>query len=160
MECEGLQPYHDLSEDPAMRYLGRTLFLTLLAAVLPAGVRAAPSASPTSVLLHATSHVKGKMAFRHVMAAATLRYTKGDVFIKLTTDNLPNAGTLGQRVYVLYASDGGMTDRVGALHVHGAMAGVSGEVMMTRVQHLSVYAEASPNNKRPSGVLVLSGMTG
>jgi len=140
---------------------GQALCLALLAAALPASVLAAPSTATTkSVVLHVTTQFKARPAFAHAMASATLRYTKGDVFIRLTTDNLPSPRTLGKVVYALFASNGGMTDKVGVLHASGNMAGVSGQVMMTKIQDLYVYAQSAASVKRAAGTQVLSAMVG
>ena len=139
-----------------MRHIGRLACLALLAAAVPTGALAAPSGKTMSVALHVTAQFKSRPAFAHAMASARLRYTKSDVYITLTADNLPSPTTLGKRVYALYASDGAMTEKVGVLHTSGNMAGVSGELMMTRVQDLYVYAQGSPNLKRAGGVEVLT----
>jgi hypothetical protein len=131
--------------------------ITLLAAVVPLGALAAPGHSK-SVMLHPTAAYKGKKAFAHVMAHATLRYTKSDVFIKLVTDGLPKPSTLGEKAYVLFATDGAMTERVGTLHITGNMGGVSGELMMTKVQDLSLYAVPSATEKHAMGKKVLTAM--
>lgn len=142
-----------------MRGTGRIIAIALLGVLAPSGIAsAAPAPKSMSVTLHAAGKVKGRMAFAHVMASARLRYTKHDVFITLTTDNLPKPSTLGERAYVLFASNGGMTERVGALRANGAMSGVSGQVMMTRVQDLYVYAVGSPTAMHPMGVEVLAAM--
>lgn len=141
-----------------MRYIGRIACLALLAAAVPTGALAAPSARTTSVVLHVTSQFKSRAAFAHAMASAKLRFTKSDVYITLTADNLPSPATLGKRVYTLYASDGAMTEKVGVLHASGNMAGVSGELMMTRVHDLYVYAQSGPNVKRAGGVEILTAM--
>jgi hypothetical protein len=114
----------------------------------------------THATLHVVNAFKSKPAFAHAMAGAKLRYAKGDVYITVTADNLPKVSSLGKRAYVVYASDGAMTDRVGALKVSGHMAAVKGEVMMTKVSDIYVYAESSATNKHPHGIEVLSAMVG
>ncbi|GAC1322608.1 MAG: hypothetical protein NVS2B16_13170 [Chloroflexota bacterium] len=144
-----------------MRHPRKLIAIALLGALAPitaASAHASSTGKARSVTLHTVSKFKGKPAFAHIMASATLRYTKNDVFIKLTTDNLPNPKTLGQRVYMLFASNGTMVERVGALKTSGNMAGVSGQVMMTRVQDLYVYAVSSTGTRHPMGVEVLSAM--
>ncbi|MDQ2744530.1 MAG: hypothetical protein M3Z66_19865 [Chloroflexota bacterium] len=146
-----------------MNRLNRTLALAALAAVVPLGAaHAAPVASPNHAVLHVVTPYKGRTPFMHVMASAKLKQISGhDIKVTLTTDNLPKASTFGKRVFVLFASDGAMTDRVGALTAHGAMAGTSGVVMMSKIQDLYVYAEGSPAAKHPGkGVEVLAGMIG
>ncbi len=146
-----------------MNRLNRTLALAALAAVIPLGAaHAAPAASRNHAVLHVVTPYKGRASFMHVMASAKLKQISGhDIKVTLTTDNLPKASTFGKRVYVLFASDGAMTDRVGALTTHGAMAGAVGVVMMSKIQDLYVYAEGSPAAKHPgTGVEVLAGMIG
>lgn len=145
-----------------MRIIARSICLAALAALIPLGTLAAPAtAKPTSVKLVLSKRLMHSTAFMHVTGTARLHWTRGDVSIKLTTDGLPPASKLGKRVYVLFASDGAMTDRVGALTRHGMMAGASGMVMMTKIADLYVYAVNAANAKRPgNGVLVLSAMIG
>lgn len=141
-----------------MRFIGRTLALAMLLAALPTLVLAAPTAATSkSVVLHVSSQFKANAAFKHVMASAKLRFTGQDVYINLQTDNLPAPRTLGRSVYALYVSDGAMTEKVGVLHGSGAMSGLTGQVMMARIQDLYVYAQRSAGQKR-GGVLVLSAM--
>lgn len=144
-----------------MRRTGTAIALLSLAALAPIGSAwAAPSGMATHATFHVVKAYKSNTAFAHAMAGAKLRYTKGDVFITVTADNLPKVSSLGKRAYVVYASDGAMTDRVGALHVSGNMASVKGEVMMTKVADIYVYAESSAANKHPHGIQVLSAMVG
>jgi len=144
-----------------MKRTGKALALIALVALVPIGSAwAAPSNMATHATLRVVKAYKSNSAFTHAMATAKLRYTKGDVFITVTADNLPKVSSLGKRAYVVYASDGAMTDRVGALHVSGNMATVKGEVMMTKVADIYVYAESSMANKHPHGVEVLAAMVG
>ena len=134
-----------------------TLCLAAAAAIVPLGAaHAAPS--HVAVTLHPTAKLKSNAHFMHAMGTAKVRYAKGDAYINLTVENLPMPSSVGKRAYVLYASDGAMIDRVGALHISGHMAGINGEVMMARVQDLYVYAESNAQNKHPHGTLVLSAM--
>lgn len=126
---------------------------------LSAGIAgAAPAQAPTHAILHVGSAVKSKAAFRHVMGSVKLRYTKHDVFVTITADNLPSASSLGKHAYVVYVSDGAMTDRLGVLKAHGAMSGITGQVMMTKVTDVYVYAESNGANKRHHGIEVLGAM--
>jgi hypothetical protein len=144
-----------------MHRIGKALALTSLLTLIPLGsALAAPSSMATHATLHVTKQFKSRPAFAHAMASAKLRYTKGDVFITVTADNLPKVSSLGKRAYVVYASDGAMTDRVGALKIAGNMASVKGEVMMTKVSDIYVYAESSAANKHPHGTEVLAAMVG
>ena len=143
-----------------MKYLGRGLALILLAGLVPVTALAAGPPATMSATLQVTGKFKANMGFKHVTASAKVRYAKGDAYITLTTDNLPRATTIGEKAYVLFAADGNMKDRVGALHGSGMMAGVTGEVMMAKVQDLYVYATPSMNTMHAMGKLVLSGMVG
>jgi hypothetical protein len=63
--------------------------------------------------------------------------------------------------YILWATDGGMKEKVGLVKVNKSnMAGLKGEVMMTKVQDLVVTAENSTTVTKPHGKVVLSGMVG
>ncbi|MGH2444133.1 MAG: hypothetical protein ACRDFX_13340 [Chloroflexota bacterium] len=142
-----------------MKALRRSLALGAIALAMPLGAAlAAPAHKPTHAVLHVVMPYKHRMPFKHVMASAKLRYTKGDVFIKITTDGLPNVHSLGKKAYVVFASDGAMTDRVGALKVAGNMAGVSGEVMMTKIKDLYIYAVGNRNAKHPQGHKIAAAM--
>jgi len=134
-----------------------TLCLAAAAALVPLGATHAAS-SHVAVILHPAAQFKSNAHFMHVMGTAKVRYAKGDAYINLTVNNLPMAASIGKRAYVLYAGDGAMTDRVGALHLSGHMAGVNGEVMMAKVQNLYVYAESNAQDMHPHGTLVLSAM--
>ena len=113
-----------------------------------------------SVMLHVTKSFMGKAAFKHVMASARLDYMGNDVSINLSANNLPMPSAVGARAYVLFASDGVITDRVGMLHVTGHMAGVKAQVMMSKIADLYVYAVKSPAAKHPQGQEILSAMVG
>jgi hypothetical protein len=142
-----------------MKRIGVAVTLASLVALVPLGSAwAAPSSMATHATLHVVSAYKSKAAFAHAMASAKLRYSNGDVFITVTADHLPSAASVGKRAYVVYASDGAMTDRVGALKFSGAVAKVTGEVMMTKVADIYVYAESSAQNKHPHGIEVLAAM--
>jgi hypothetical protein len=144
-----------------MKRIGRALTVSALLALVPLGsVWAAPSGMATHATFHVVKAYKSNAGFAHAMASAKLRYTKGDVFITVTADNLPKVSALGKRAYVVYASDGAMSDRVGALKVSGNMATVKGEVMMTKVADIYIYAESNALNKHPHGIEVLSAMVG
>jgi len=111
-----------------------------------------------SMMLHVTAPFKGKMMFKHVTATAKLRYTAHDVFVTVTTDNLPKPAQLGERAYAVFATDGAMADRVGFLHMSGNMASVKGQVMMTKVQDIYVWAVGSMTEKHQMGKKVLGAM--
>lgn len=132
--------------------------IAVLALSLPAVALAAHPARTGHAVLHPAGSFQHSTMAMHVMASAKLKYVGADVTITLTADNLPAPRTLGAKAYVLFATDGGMTERVGTLMAHGAMASASGMVMMTKVQDLYVYAEPHPNRKRPNGKKVLAGM--
>ena len=145
-----------------MKIITRSLAFAALAFLLPLTALAAHPQSKTSAVFHVSSKFMHKASWMHVMGSAKLRYTKSDAYISVTTDNLPMASTLGKRVYVVFASDGAMTDKVGALKIHGMMGGVTNAmVMMSKVADLYIYAEGSASVKQPGkGVLVLSAMVG
>lgn len=144
-----------------MKRLGTSLAIAALALIVPVGIAAAaPRHMGTKAVFHVSIKFMHRASFTHAMGSATLRYTRGDVFIKVTTDHLPRPSILGKRAYVVFATDGAMSDRVGALKYSGSVAGVKGEVMMTKVRDLYVYATRKVNDKRPSGTLVLSAMVG
>jgi hypothetical protein len=144
-----------------MRRIGMACALASVVAVIPLGSTwAAPSAMGTHATFQVVKAFKTNAAFAHAMASAKLRYSGGDVYITVTADHLPSPSKLGKRAYVVYASDGAMTDRVGQLKVSGAVAKVTGEVMMTKVADIYVYAESSPANKHPHGTEVLAAMVG
>src|SRR5690242_16356725 len=116
-----------------MRRIGTALALAALAALIPlGGTWAAPSSMATHATLRVVKAYKSKASFAHAMASAKLRYSNGDVTITVTADHLPSAASVGKRAYVVYASDGAMTDRVGALKFSGPVAKVTGQVMMTK----------------------------
>ena len=138
-----------------MRRLTGPMVLGILATALPV---AALAAMPRTVHLMPTSAFKAKGGFKHVTATAHLRYAKAEVSISLQTKSLPSTAALGEKVYVAYASDGSMTDRIGAL-THGAMASVRGQLKMARIQDLYVYAERSAT-PHPRGKRVLAAMVG
>jgi hypothetical protein len=142
-----------------MRRVVQAAILGCLVATIPAGVLAATPASMSHVVLNVVKPYKASAAWKHVMASATLAYSKGDVTIKLTADNLPMASALGKHVYVLFAVDGKMWDHVGKLKISGHMASVKGMVMMTKVTDLYVYAQAA-DGMHHSGVEVLAAMVG
>jgi hypothetical protein len=145
-----------------MRIVARSLVLLALAGLVPLSAFAAPAAAkPTSVKLQLSSKLMHSKLLMHATGSAKLHWTKGDVTIKVTTDGLPSASKLGKRVYVVFASDGAMWDRVGALKMSGMMAGASGMVMLSKITDLWIYAEGAPNVKKPgNGILVMSAMVG
>lgn len=143
-----------------MKTATRSLCIAALAALVPLSASAA-NMKPTSVKLHLSNRFMHTKAIMHSTGTAKLHWTKGDIGIKLTTDGLPAASQFGKRAYVLFATDGHMTTRVGALTAHGMMAGTSGMVMMTKLSDLYLYAESSADAKKPgNGVLVMSAMVG
>ena len=145
-----------------MRIVARSIALVALAGLVPLSAFAAHvSAKPTSVRLTLSSKLMHSKAIMHATGNAKLHWTKGDVTVAVTTDGLPSAKTLGRRVYVIFASDGAMWDRVGALKLSGMMAAGSGMVMMSKITDLWIYAENAANVKKPgTGVLVMSAMIG
>lgn len=138
-----------------MQYLRSALVIPLLVLALPWAVSAAPAAKTSSVMLHSPLKTMG---FNKAMASATLKYTKHDVTVSLHANRLPSPHVLKEHAYVLWATDGGMKDRVGALKMQGMTASIMGSVMMTKVQDLVVTAESSKTVARPHGKVVLSGM--
>jgi hypothetical protein len=143
-----------------MRRTANAMILGCLTLALPGGVLAASPAMGTHATLNVVKPFKTDMAFKHAMAGATLHYTKGDVTIKVTADNLPKPSTLRKAAYVVFATDGSMSARVGTLKLSGNMAAVTGQVMMTKVQDIYIYAETTPNAKHPNGLRVMAGMVG
>jgi hypothetical protein len=145
-----------------MRTIVRSTALAALAGLVPLSAFAAQtSAKPTSVRLTLSSKLMHTKSIMHATGKAKLHWSKGDVTITVTTDGLPSATTLGKRAYVIFASDGTMWDRVGALKRSGMMAGGSGMVMMSKITDLWIYAENAANVKKPgNGVLVMSAMIG
>ena len=131
--------------------------LGCLAAVVPGATLAAHSGAMSHVTLNVVKPYKAMAEWKHAMASATLTYTKGDITIKLTAENLPMPSALHAHVYVLFAEDGNMWDRVGVLHTSGSMSTVTGTVMMSKVTDLYVYAQAM-STKHPSGTQVLAAM--
>ena len=145
-----------------MRIVTRSIALAALAFLLPLSALAAHPASKTSAVFHVSSKFMHKASWMHVMGSAKLRYTKADTFVTITADNLPKASTLGKRVYVVFASDGAMTDKAGVLKATGNMATLKNAMlMMTKVADLYIYAEGSSSVKQPGkGIQVLSAMVG
>jgi hypothetical protein len=138
-----------------VRYLRPALALALLALAAPLSASAAMH--PNHVALHSPLH---KMGFQHAMASARLRYTKADVFINFTANNLPAPHVLGKMDYVLWVTNGSTKENAGALKLHGMMAGLQTQTMMLKLQDLIVTAENSPTVAQPHGPVVLSGMVG
>jgi hypothetical protein len=128
-----------------------------LALSLPFAANASAPRTMNHFTLHLAKRFQHETMFMHVMASGTIRYQNGDAFVRLTTDGLPRPSQLGKSVYVLYASDMGMADKVAVLHISGMMAGARGEVMMSKVTDLYVYAQKSAT-PHPHGVLVLTAM--
>ena len=142
-----------------MRHVARGLILGCLAVAIPAGALASGPAAMNHVVLNVVKPYKTNPTWKHAIASATLTYSKGDVTIKLTAENLPMPSALGKHVYILFAVDGKMWDRVGMLTTSGHMSSVKGQVMMSKVTDLYVYAQAM-STKRPSGTEVLAAMVG
>jgi hypothetical protein len=141
-----------------LRNIRRALALAVLGLALPISAFAAPAAATMKVVLH--SPIK-EMGFQRVMASATVRQTKADAFVNFTAEHLPSPHVLHAMAYILWATDGGMKEKVGLVKVNKSnMAGLKGEVMMTKVQDLVVTAENSTTVTKPHGKVVLSGMVG
>ena len=145
-----------------MKIVTRSIVLGVLACMVPLSAFAAHPAAANKATFHVSSKFMHRSAWMHVMGSATLKYTKNDASVTVTTTSLPAASTLGKSVYVLFASDGSMTSRVGALKVSGKMAGLKNAmVMMSKIKDLYIYAEPSAGVKKPgNGTLVLSAMVG
>jgi hypothetical protein len=136
-----------------MHKFSRSLAVLALAALLPLSAHAAPRMG------HATLHSSIKnMGFPRVMATATLTYAKPDVTISFHASHLPRPSVLHEKVYVLWATDGAMKDRVGVLTVSRGAGMLTGKVMMSKVVDLVVTANKTATAKM--GKTVLSGMVG
>jgi hypothetical protein len=142
--------------------LRRALALALIGLLVPSVGLAAPSPvmKTQRVILHVPTTFKNDMRFKHVMASATLKAGKMDTTINLTTENLPAPSTLKAKTYVLWVVNGSKKQAVGALKLHGAMAGLKTSTMWHTIQDLVVTAERSKAVMHPMGQVVLSGMVG
>ena len=144
-----------------MKTISRAFALAVLSLL---GATAALAASPPRVMQHAILRVaapyKHNMRFAHVMASATLRHAKMDIYINVTTDNLPAPMLLHKRYYVVWAANGAKREALGTLKIHGNMAGLKSRTMMRVVQDIVISAENSSAPSKSTGPIVLSGMVG
>ncbi|HZU13322.1 MAG TPA: hypothetical protein VFB58_10825 [Chloroflexota bacterium] len=130
-----------------------TAFAVLtLAAMVPLMAQAARMGHAT---LHSPLH---SMGFPKAMASATLEYSKHDTVITFHASHLPAPSVLHEKVYILWATDGGMKDKVGVVTLKNGTGSLMGSVMMTKIIDLVVTAGRSAS--AVSGKTVLSGMVG
>lgn len=145
-----------------MLTIRRALALALVGLLVPSVALAAPpiAAKTQRVMLHVPMGLRNDMRFKHVMASATLTSSAMDTTITLRSDNLPAPSVFKANVYVLWVVNGSKKQAVGALKIHGTMAGLTATTMWHTVQDLAVTAEKSKMVMHPMGPVVLSGMVG
>lgn len=138
-----------------MHRLLSALAVVTLAATIPLTANAATKMG--HVTFRSPLHT---MEFRKVIATATLTYKKQDTAIAFHASRLPSPSVLHKKVYVLWATDGGMKDKVGSIMIEkNGTATLMGSVMMTKITDLVVKAAKSASSTA-KGETVLSGMVG
>jgi hypothetical protein len=131
--------------------------LTLGTMLLGIGTLAVSAAT-----MHETIHLQAaSMAgLSKVTGAARVTYTKHDVAIHVTTDNLPKPSTIhASKYYAVWLKSGSKFWFVGDLKLNGAMGGVSKMLMLQKFQDVDVTAEKSMHPMHAMGTIVLSGMS-
>ena len=111
---------------------------------------------------HETIHLRAaSMAgLSKAVGTAKVTYTKGDVTVHVTTDNLPKPSTIhGSKHYAVWLKSGSKTWFVGDLKISGAMGAVSKMLMLHKFQDIDVTAEKSMHPMHGMGTVVLSGMS-
>ena len=112
--------------------------------------------------MHETIHLKpaSMSSLAKAFGTAKVTYTKQDVAIHLTTDNLPKPSSIhASRYYAVWLKAGTKSWFVGDLKLNGNMAGVSKMLMLQKFQSVTVTAEASAHPMHAMGTVVLSGMS-
>jgi hypothetical protein len=134
--------------------------LTVL--VLGAGMFAFSAHGALAATMHETIHLKPASMSSLAKASGTAKvtYTKQDVTIHLTTDNLPMPSAIhASKYYAVWLKAGSKSWYVGDLKLNGHMGGVSKMLMLQKFQDVTVTAEKSPHPMHAVGTLVLSGMS-
>lgn len=132
-------------------------FLVLGTLLLGIGTLAASAAT-----MHETIHLQAASMAGLSKATGTAKatYTKRDVAIRVTTDNLPKPSTIhASKYYAVWLKAGSKSWFVGDLKLNGAMGGVSKMLMLKKFQDVKVTAEKSMHPTHAMGTIVLSGMS-
>jgi hypothetical protein len=134
-------------------------FLTVLA--LGAAVFGVTAHGVLAATMHETIHLKpaSMSSLAKAFGTAKVTYTKQDVAIHLTTDNLPKPSSIhASKYYAVWLKSGTKSWFVGDLKLNGYMAGVS-KMLMLKFQSVTVTAETSAHPMHAMGTLVLYGMS-